>query len=146
MARLIQKWEALDGSLHDTELAADLHSNDVAFHRWCYDNICRGGEWSAAMVSREILTAWRVAPVGSFWPGGPAGLEPARPRSDQEIVDQTEDLAARLLQWAFSAHLTEGQNFRDSMNARANSCWRMACEIQEMLTHTDVSNAVANLE
>ena len=36
--------------------------------------------------------------------------------------------------------------FRDSKNTRAQRCWLAACFAQELLTQTDVANAVAELE
>jgi hypothetical protein len=42
--------------------AAEAHQKDLNFRTWCYDNICRGGEWTADMVAAEILQYWRVEP------------------------------------------------------------------------------------
>ena len=66
-------------------------------------------------------------------------------RTDQEIVDQTEELAA-LLCSRFMGSRLDGVNFRDSMHPQLQQCWEVACEIQEMLTATDPENAVAELE
>ena len=65
-------------------------------------------------------------------------------RSDSEIVQQTEVLAAVLALWKWGLELEDGsQPFRDTLNRKGAECWRLACEIQEMLTQTDVYNAVA---
>ena len=66
-------------------------------------------------------------------------------RTDQEIVDQTEELAA-LLCSRFMGSRLDGVNFRDSMHPQLQQCWEVACEIQEMLTATDPENAVAELD
>lgn len=41
---------------------AMAHELQIQFRRWCSDNICRGGEWSAEMVARAILENWNVTP------------------------------------------------------------------------------------
>jgi hypothetical protein len=43
---------------------ADKHEADLQFRKWCEDNICKGGEWSARMVADEILEYWK--PVKLF--------------------------------------------------------------------------------
>jgi len=60
MAREIAAYEASDGSLHRTQVAAEQHEETYQFQRWCEGNICVGGEWSARMVSEEILQYWSV--------------------------------------------------------------------------------------
>lgn len=73
----------------------------------------------------------------------PTGYTPVR--TDAEIVQQTEDLAALLANKFFQSTLLNG-NFRDSVHPRGAACWAAACEVQELLTGTDVQNALANLE
>ena len=41
---------------------ATAHQKEIEFRTWCYDNICRGGEWSSDMVATEILQHWKVEP------------------------------------------------------------------------------------
>lgn len=70
-------------------------------------------------------------------------------RTDQEIVDQTEELALNFMRYFYDEvpiGSEEPLTFRDSKNTRAQRCWSAACFAQELLTQTDVSNAVAELE
>lgn len=69
-----------------------------------------------------------------------------QPRSDALIVEQTERIAAILAEAFFGSELPPGANFRDSENLKAQACWRVAADIQEELTGTDVENALAELE
>lgn len=63
-------------------------------------------------------------------------------RSDDEIVAQTEELAAMLLAWRWEQQPeSPDTQFRHSLNARAQNCWSAACRIQDMLTGTDAENA-----
>jgi hypothetical protein len=68
-------------------------------------------------------------------------------RTDQQIVDQTEELAGFLMR-AF--HRQEKADplstFRGTQDIRAQHCWQTACQIQEMLTATDPENPVAELD
>jgi hypothetical protein len=67
-----------------------------------------------------------------------------KPRTDEEIVAQTEELAKTLA-------LEDGwvrkspRRWHESENPRTRKYWRMACIAQEILTNTDVENAVANI-
>lgn len=71
-------------------------------------------------------------------------LDTQRPkRSDQDIVGQTEELARKLA--SMDGYVLEG-SFRTADSARGKHFWQMACRVQEMLTDTDVQNAVDNLE
>ena len=67
-------------------------------------------------------------------------------RSDQEIIDQTEQVAAMLAAMLFCCEIDEGVLYRESSHPKAIACWRAACIAQEILTETDVENAVAMLE
>ena len=67
-------------------------------------------------------------------------------RTDQQIVDQTEALAA-LLASAFRGYeATDGATFRNTEHPKARQCWEVACQIQELLTDTDPENAAAELD
>ena len=68
-------------------------------------------------------------------------------RSVSMINSQTEELAALLMKNLFQRESAEvGFLFRESQCPRAKHCWRLACEIQEMLTHTDPEDAVSELD
>ena len=67
-------------------------------------------------------------------------------RTDQQIVDQTEELAVWLLSWAFNRQPETPIPMRESHHPMAERCWAAACHIQEMLTATDPDNAVAELD
>ena len=66
-------------------------------------------------------------------------------RTDQEIVDQTNDLARQFaLQMEYD--MPEGYKFYESKHPRAICFWRMACKAQEWLTDTDPMDALSALE
>jgi hypothetical protein len=67
-------------------------------------------------------------------------------RTDQQIVDQTEELAVWLLSWCFNHQPETDAPMRESAHPFAERCWAAACHIQEMLTATDPENAVAELD
>lgn len=67
-------------------------------------------------------------------------------RSDNLIVDQTEQVAAMLASTMFSCELDEGELYRESTHPKAIACWNAACAAQDIITGTDVENAVAMLE
>lgn len=67
-------------------------------------------------------------------------------RTDQEIVDQTEELAVWLLSWAFNHEPETATPMRASNHPFAQRCWSAACHIQEILTATDPENAVAEID
>jgi hypothetical protein len=67
-------------------------------------------------------------------------------RTDQQIVDQTEELAVWLLSWRFNHQPETDTPMRRSTHPFAERCWAAACHIQEMLTATDPENAVAELD
>lgn len=97
----------------------------------------------------DFLAKWHEAPAGpeagniadelSDWI---ESLLPA-PRTDQEIIDQTEQLARTFGEMAGYSLF---EPFQSSNNPRAADAWRKACVAQELLTGTDVENAIANLE
>ncbi|WOI47010.1 hypothetical protein [Acidovorax sp. BLS4] len=62
-------------------------------------------------------------------------------RTDDEIVDQTEQVAQRLMAWFFRQHVAPGTSLRHSENPRARSCWDMAVELQDLLTQSDAQSA-----
>lgn len=65
-------------------------------------------------------------------------------RDAQEIVDQTNRIAA-LIANAQGFEL-EHQAFHKATATRAIAIWKLACNIQELMTATDPENAVAELE
>jgi hypothetical protein len=67
-------------------------------------------------------------------------------RTDQQIVDQTEELAVWLLSWCFNHQPETATPMRESTHPFAERCWSAACHIQEMLTDTDPENSVAELD
>jgi hypothetical protein len=64
-------------------------------------------------------------------------------RTDEVIVQQTEELAAWLMHWRWEQEPDGAVQFRNTQNTKAQRCWDAACHIQELLTATDVENAVA---
>ena len=74
------------------------------------------------------------------------GAEPLW-RTDAEIVEQTEILARYLLSWKWGLHPeSPDAQLRNSQNTKARKAWNAACEIQDLLTATDVENAVAEVD
>lgn len=72
---------------------------------------------------------------------------PMNERTDLEIVEQTNDLA-RLF---YRIHdrgggVEKGYRFDLSEHPQEQQCWKMACVAQELLTETDVTVAIDNLE
>jgi hypothetical protein len=76
----------------------------------------------------------------------PAPVQEPVGRTDQQIVDQTEELAVWLLSWCFNHQPETDAPMRESAHPFAERCWAAACHIQEMLTATDPENAVAELD
>jgi hypothetical protein len=66
-------------------------------------------------------------------------------RTAEQIVAQTEELAAALNTWRWGGRLESG-TYRTTPNPKAQWCWQMACKAQELLTATDPENAVSELE
>lgn len=60
----VQGYLASDGKFFfkDNKGLAEAHEAELQFRAWCNMNICRGGEWSADIVSRAILENFIVTP------------------------------------------------------------------------------------
>lgn len=68
-------------------------------------------------------------------------------RTDAEIVEQTEILARYLLSWKWGLRPESPDiQLRNCQNAMSTHAWNAACEIQDLLTATDVGNAVAEVD
>lgn len=69
-------------------------------------------------------------------------------RSAGQIVQQTNELALLLMREVYQREPAEGSapTLRDSRDPRGQFCWKLACQIQEMLTNTDPENALAELD
>lgn len=70
--------------------------------------------------------------------------EAERPRTDRQIVEQTNELArqfGRILGW----ETTPGVQIYREVNPRARDFWNLACAAQEALTATDPNDALRNL-
>ena len=65
---------------------------------------------------------------------------------NREIVDETLELAEYLLMWKHNLTPENDVPLYDSNNAMAQDCWQTACEIQDMLTQTDVKNALDEIQ
>ncbi len=66
-------------------------------------------------------------------------------RTDQQIVDQTNELARRL--YAIRGYETmPGYRFDQATHPHEQEAWEGACEAQRMLTGTDPNDALANLD
>lgn len=67
-------------------------------------------------------------------------------RTDQQIVDQTEELAKFLLFWKYAYEPENETLMRGAIHPKAEDSWQAACRVQEMLTDTDPMNAVAEVD
>jgi hypothetical protein len=69
-------------------------------------------------------------------------------RTAQEIVDETNEVARRIYK-AMGYVVPEGTDFhteKPNRHPQEVMCWELACDIQGLLTRTDVENALAELE
>lgn len=72
-------------------------------------------------------------------------------RTDQEIVDQTNELARICLRFIGTGYEVP-ENYRfyvhlgDRRYPRENKAWEAACAVQEFMTATDPNDALASLE
>lgn len=69
-------------------------------------------------------------------------------RTAQEIVDQTNEIA-RIIYARRGYQTPVGTEFHtETINRHPHEtqCWEAACEIQELLTETDVNDALDELE
>ena len=69
-------------------------------------------------------------------------------RTDQEIIDQTNAIA-RIIYKGMGYQTPKGTEFHtEAVNRHPHerSCWNSACEIQELMTDTEVQNCIDNLE
>lgn len=82
---------------------------------------------NATCIVRAVLTA--AAP---------------KPRTDQDIVDQTEGLARHLA--SMEGYELNGRFYENFASPRAWKYWRMAERAQELLTDTDVQNALDSIQ
>lgn len=77
-------------------------------------------------------------------------LELKNPRTDAEIVAQTNELALLCLHHTgfdigHDMMPDDGLKFYESESPRARAAWNRACEIMELLTCTDPNDALANI-
>ncbi len=69
----------------------------------------------------------------------------SRARTDKQIIKQTEEVARRFL-FMIDFCVKEGVNIRHLKHPKARKAWGLACEVQEIITKTDVQNSLDNLE
>lgn len=69
-------------------------------------------------------------------------------RTDQQIVDQTNDLARILLSRLIGTgyEVPEGHKFYEAEDPRSQKAWAAAVEVMEFMTQTDANDALANIE
>lgn len=66
------------------------------------------------------------------------------PRTDQAIVDQTNELA-RTFYTLMECQVPEGYRFDRAHHPQERLCWRMACEAQLLFTETDPEDALSDI-
>ena len=90
---------------------------------------------------RAVLARWGAQAQEDVRDAEPAG------RSDAEIVAQTEELTKYLLKWKWGLDPeSSGAHLRNSQSTKAQAAWNAACDIQELLTATDVESAVSEVD
>ena len=97
-------------------------------------------------VRIDPLTLYRIAMSGrvafaSLISAGAINVA----RTDHQIVDQTNDLARRLYRLR-GYTVAEGYRFDKATHPHEVEAWRGACEAQSLLTGTDPSDALDNLD
>lgn len=65
-------------------------------------------------------------------------------RTDEKIVQQTEELAAELAR--LDGYELKGETYRNSLSARPRRYWERACIAQRLLTNTDPEDAASAIE
>lgn len=105
-------------------------------------------------MSKDLIARLRAKPCDAISPPAieleaATALEELQarvpaPRSDLEIVEQTEELARELAQQ--DGFTLESGNFRRSQNPRVITYWERACTAQRLLTGTDPEDAIDNIE
>jgi hypothetical protein len=71
-----------------------------------------------------------------------------KPRTDEEIVEQTNELARSLIMivgYVIGPDVEIWKNRNEPGNSRRRLAWDLACEAQQRLTATDPNDALANL-
>jgi hypothetical protein len=106
-------------------------------------------EWAGAEASDVVSgesSAWTKK--DAFKAALEVAMKPGETahRTDQQIVDQTEELAKFLLSWKYGHKPETTSPMRDAIHPKAEDSWEAACHVQEMLTATDVNNAIAEVE
>lgn len=79
-------------------------------------------------------------------PNDPCAVCHKSGRTDQEIVDQTEELARMVLREAFDLETLVDFDIRQHPDPRCRRAWNVAKRVQEIMTATDVDDALANVE
>lgn len=66
--------------------------------------------------------------------------------NDQQIVDQTNDLARLCLSYIGTGYeVPDDHKFYEAEDPRSRKAWQMACEIQQQMTATDPNDALSNI-
>ncbi|WP_210482695.1 hypothetical protein [Microvirga antarctica] len=89
---------------------------------------------------RTILEQYDAAPKAS----APEGRQP---RTDAEIVSQTNDLARIMLRYIGTGYeVPPDHRFYEAQDARSRKAWAGACEIMEHMTQTDPNDALSGID
>lgn len=102
--------------------------------------------WDQIEATRIALTP--LAPAGAPAAKAAHAVQgDAAHRTNEEILNQTVELTKYLLEWKWGL-VPEGDASRiwESGNTKAQVCRNAACHIQDLLTQTDVWNAVNELD
>ncbi len=152
----LKKWDVCvqcDSREEAEALKARLAEKEQEPVAWMYIGIRHDGTthgphlcWKPEYM--DVVSASKgavAAPLYASPPKHEYRIKPVR-RTDRQIVDQTEELAVRLLSWFYDHDPDPNTLMRESSHPFAERCWAAACHIQEMLTATDPENSVVELD
>lgn len=68
-------------------------------------------------------------------------------RTDQQIVDETNELARLCLSYIGTGYeAPDDTKFYETTNPRGQQAWAMACKIMELVTKTEVADALSAIQ
>ncbi len=133
---------------NDARVTVELHpdrvDNDRMHFAGLYAYATEYPEEGAEYLGPVEVQDSAAAPAGQRPPAEGVGTVS---RTAQEIVQQTEELAALFMLEVYSREAVGGDHvFREATDPRGKHCWQLACRAQEMLTATDPENAVTEID
>jgi NTP pyrophosphatase (non-canonical NTP hydrolase) len=107
--------------------------------RTSYTSLLAQFEWACGLVTDMTGRDPRL-------PERDGDTAPA-PRTDSEIVAQTNDVARIILRYIGTGYEVPSDHlFYEATDARSQKAWRAACQIMEHMTQTDAEDALSGLD